>query len=185
MTRERFLPGALPYGSFVNPDTETVDEAHIFLSPPELVYLDTEPSSTLLLEMFSPFEVVGLLSRRAARKRTPHQDCFLTEDKTEQAGSGRPPLIKQVKAGECRPRQLQPLLVSVGSFPRNADRAAQEQRCVTEAAARVLGKWHLLSGPSEMGSAVAVGSKEPVLLRAQTSQMGPSSPPPRTGSHIT
>lgn len=127
--------------------------------------------------MFSPFEVVGLLSRRAARKRTPHQDCFLTEDKTEQAGSGRPPLIKQVKAGECRPRQLQPLLVSVGSFPRNADpdRAAQE-RCVTEAAARVLGKWHLLPGSSEMGSAVAVGSKEPVLLRAQTSQMGPRSP---------
>lgn len=140
------------------------------------MYLDTEPSSTLLLETVSPFKVVGLLSRRAAKKRTPHQDCFLTEDKAEQADSGRPPLIKQVKAGECRPRQLQPLLVSVGSFPRNADRAAQEQHCVTEAAARALGKWHLLPGPSEMGSAVAVGFKEPVLLRTQTSQMGPRSP---------
>lgn len=76
---------------------ERVDEAHIFLSPTELVHLDTEPSSALPLEMFSPFKGVGLLSRRAARKRTPHQDCFLTEEK--QSGRFRQASVIQTGQG--------------------------------------------------------------------------------------
>lgn len=111
--------------------------------PTGLLLLTLNPSLhfTLIQSQLSKL----LVSWRAARESPTHQDCFLTEDKQEQADSGSAPLTQQGQGcGAVAPRQRQLLHVSAGRrlvlehtqcSDDRLDLAAQRPSCVIKTAA--------------------------------------------------